>query len=378
MTTTTTALSEAQAKVVAKLAMKMAELNVTAKFVPPVSEGPLISAFRFLPSGSTRVAHLEALADDFAVALGTDNPVLVKRMPGESAVGIFVPNSERKGVDWLQLKTWYEQCGHLEIDAPIIPLVMGIDWLGMPFVDDLTLLPHLLVAGSTGSGKSTFLNALIATIVEVLDSRSVRLCLSDTKQVEFQQFTGLPHLMCPPATSVFQSLEMMEHLLEEMEARLKRIAAASARNILEYNSAADVHGASRMPYILLIIDELYDLMVYKGEKRGESKLASQKLGKLASKARATGIHIIASTQRPSVDVVEGVVKANFSARLTFRLPSEHDSRTVLSTGGAEHLMSRGDMLYLSPNRAGLQRLHAPMATMQDIRNAVKAAKGEVG
>lgn len=376
-TTTTSSLSESQAKVVAKLAMKMSELNITARFIPPVAEGPMISAFRFLPQAATRVSHLEALADDFAVALGTDEPVLVKRMPGESAVGIFIPRppDERRAVPWSLLDTWYAQQHHGQHGAPLIPLLLGVDWLGSPFLDDLAALPHLLVSGSTNSGKSTLLNALITTIIKNLSPRDVRLALSDTKQVEFTHLEGAPHLLCRTATSIYQTMEMMEHLTEEMEGRLKTISSVGARNIFEYNVLKCAPAPwIPMPYLVFVIDELFDLMTFKGEKRGESKLSQQKLALLASKARATGIHIIASTQRPSVDVVAGVIKANFPARLSFRLPSGHDSRTVLGTEGAEHLIAKGDMLYISPNRSGLQRLHAPLATLEDIKSAVKNAK----
>lgn len=364
-------LSPDQTSIVAKLTMKMVELGCEAKFVTPVGVGPVISAFRFFPQGRTTVAKLESLANDFAVCLGVED-VLVKRMPGESAVGVFVPNAERRLVDFRDVvgNVW-------SIGTHKIPLAFGVDQMGKMYTDDLTLMPHLLIAGTTGSGKSTLLASLLATVVYSCNTRDVRLVLSDTKGVEFRHFIGSPHLMFDIATSVYQTLEQMDAICDEMEERLKRIGRAGVRNILEYNEIHEKNPEksiiTHMPYIVLVIDELADIMLYKGEKRGESKLASGKLSKIVQKSRAAGVHVIASTQRPSVDIVAGSIKANFPARLSFRLPSDVDSKTVLGTPGAEHLLSRGDMLFVSPNRPGLTRLHAPYASINDIKAAVEVA-----
>ena len=378
-----TALTDEQKGVVLTVVKKLSELGHEAKFVPPVKVGPVVSAYRFLPIRKTRVSHLESLADDFAVALGVED-VLVKRMPGDAAVGVFVPNKVRKMVSFREtIGELYRQFHNDEITG--IPMNFGVDVLGKPFIEDLVSLPHLLIAGSTGSGKSTLLSSILTGIVYTLNSSGVKLVLSDTKGVEFGHFIGSPHLLFEPATSIYQTLEQMDWLISEMEDRLSSIGKYGCRNIHEYNTKLLKTGdlkdlALVLPYIVLAIDELADLMMHKGDKRGESKIAQDKLSKIVQKSRAAGVYVIAATQRPSVNVVSGSIKANFPARLSFRLPSEHDSRTVLSTGGAEHLLSRGDMLYVSPNRPGLHRLHAPYASIEDIKAAVDMAirKEEAG
>lgn len=363
-------MTEQQAVVIA-LQHKITTLGLVAKFVEPVAVGPIVSVYKFLPQGSTRVSHIEALSEDFAVTLGVED-VFVKRMPGESAVGIFVPNRERKYVYWRDI------CTVRDIDLQI-PMLLGIDINGKTITEDLTLMPHLLIAGSTGSGKSTLLSSLISTLI--LNRPRTLFILSDTKGVEFNHFSRAKQLLAPIATSVETTVERLDWLIDEMERRLKVYAERGHRNILEYNSvfSSELQAARRLPYIVIVIDELADLLddrrkTQENDEERSSTLgkdASRKLAKLAQKARATGIHIIASTQRPSVKLLEGDIKANFSARITFRLPSEADSRTILGQGGAEHLLSRGDMLFVNPNRPGLQRIHSPMASIADITAAVE-------
>lgn len=358
-----------QQAIAAVLAHKIFELGHSADYVKDISEGPIVTVFRFMPKGSTRVSHLEGLAQDFAITLGVED-VVVKRIPGESSVSIFVPNKERKLVEWKNTLNSFWKVK----DSQRLPLNLGVDHLGRPVVVDLCDLPHLLVAGSTGSGKSTLLSSILASIVYGVNSTLVKFVLSDTKGVEFPHFSGAPHLLFENATSVEETIERFNWLINEMEGRLKQLAKYGLRNIGELNSS----GKTSLPYILVVIDELADLLSDRSrpnEDRGPSlgKIAEEKLAKLAAKARASGIHIIASTQRPSVKMVEGNIKANFPARLSFRLPGGPDSRTVLGTEGAEHLLSRGDMLFVNPNRPGIQRLHAPYANIEDIIAAVDVA-----
>lgn len=356
-------LTEEQQTVVAKLLVKLSELRFEVNFVPPVSIGPVISVYRFLPTGQTRVSHLESLATDFAVLLGVED-VFVKRLPGESCVGVFVPNAQRTPVTFLEtVKNVWTLRDNLKI-----PLNLGVDHLGTAAVVDLSDLPHLLVAGSTGAGKSTWLSSAIASLMYCVSHERVQFVLSDTKNVEFGHFIGSPHLLFEPATSVYQTLERLDWCIDEMQDRLQKIGKAGFRNIHEWNAVRE-----RMSFIVIIIDELADLMLHKGEKRGESKIAQDKISTIVQKSRASGMYFIAATQRPSVNIVAGSIKANFPARLSFRLPSEADSRTVISTAGCEHLLSQGDMLFINPNRAGLQRLHAPYARIDDIKAAVEAA-----
>jgi S-DNA-T family DNA segregation ATPase FtsK/SpoIIIE len=366
-TQTQNKLTDEQLDVVAKITIKLTELRYDARFIPPVSVGPLISVFRFLPTNQTRVSNLEGLATDFAVLLGVED-VFVKRLPGESAVGIFVPNKERTLVKFLDcINNVWKVRNELKI-----PLNLGVDYLGNPTIVDLVDLPHLLIAGSTGSGKSTLLSSVIASLIYCVGPERVQIILSDTKNVEFGHFVGAPQLLFEPATSVYQTLERLDWVIDEMEDRLKIIGKAGCRNVHEYNSSK-VLTKGPFPFIVIIIDELADLMMFKGSKKGESKIAEEKISKIVQKSRAAGIYFITATQRPSVNVVAGSIKANFPARLTFRLPSEFDSRTVIGTSGAEHLLSQGDMLFVSPNRPGIQRLHAPYARIDDIKACTEAA-----
>jgi len=363
-----TVLTNTQQTTLAKITMKMAELGLEARFVPPVSVGPIVSVYRFLPLNRTRVSHLEGLCGDLAVVLGVED-VMVKRLPGESAVAVFVPNTERQLIHFRDTvnNVWAKR------ESMSVPLNFGVDHLGKPFIEDLATLPHLLVSGSTGSGKSTLLSSILASIVYCCKSDAIQFVLSDTKNVEFGAFIGAPHLVFPPATSVYQTLERFDWVQEEMEDRLRTLSKSNTRNIFEYSTAFP--GKEKLPFIVIVIDELADLLADRTKPdKGPSigKIAEMKLAAIVQKSRAAGVYVIAATQRPSVNVVAGSIKANFPARLTFRLPSEADSRTVLGYGGAEHLLSRGDCLYQSPNKPGVARLHAPYSSMTDIEAAVDA------
>jgi S-DNA-T family DNA segregation ATPase FtsK/SpoIIIE len=370
-------LDDKHLKVLATLQVKLSALGIDGHFTQQVSEGPVVTLYRFVPQNATRVQLVERLADDMAIALGVE-AVQVKRLPGESAVGIYVPNKDKKPV------LFRDSVGHVwnafEKQHHRIPVMFGIDHMGEFVIEDLPLLPHLLIAGATGSGKSTLLNSILASLIYTVPPTRVKLVLSDVKQVEFTNFVGTPHLMYPVSTSIADTMEQMEWLIDEVNRRLSLMARSTAQNILQYNQVA----RTPMPYVVFVIDELAEILQdqtkeeytdadgkIKYRKRG--KRAEYQLGLIAQKARATGIHIIAATQRPSVRVVEGNIKANFPARVSFRLPSEADSRTILGTGGAEQLLSQGDMLYLSPNTPAIRRLHSPLASITDIQAAVEMA-----
>src|SRR5258708_5688206 len=322
------ALSDEQVQVFATLVSKMCALQVDASPLPTVTVGPVVSGYRFEPKGATRISHIESLAKDFALALGAES-VLVKRMPGDSAVTVFVPNKVRKGVSFLETigMVWPLR------DKLKIPLNLGITSIGDPLVEDLATLPHLLIAGSTGSGKSTLLTSIITTIIATKSSDEVRLVLSDTNGVEFGHFIGVPHLVFEPATTVYKTLDHIEWLSSETDRRLARFAKASCRNITEFNLNASTK--DKLPFIALIIDEIADLMLHKHKNEDEevsvSKLFENKLCLLVGRCRKAGINVIASTQRPSVNIVTGSIKANFPARLSLKLPTAVDSRTILDT-----------------------------------------------
>ena len=373
--------TDEQRSTVIAIALKLRQLGLSATFVEPISVGPIVSVYRFQPQGSTKVSHLEGLSQDFAVTLGAED-IMVKRMPGESAVGIFIPNRERQ---WVK---WYNHCT-LDASKYKIPLILGIDYLGKLVVEDLTLMPHLLVAGSTGGGKSTLLNSIIGALILNYKPSELELVLCDIKEgVEFTKFRDAPHLRSLIATSIDMTHIRLDELNDEMTRRLKLFAQSETHNILEYNSTRQGSKA-HLSYICLVVDEIADLLSDRRRIEEEpsvqgfgdtkpkyalaGKIASGKLAKLAAKARASGIHIIVATQRPSAKLLEGDIKSNFPARLAFRLPSQTDSRVVLDTGGAEHLISRGDMLFINPNRAGLARIHAPLASAQDIQGAIEFA-----
>lgn len=362
-------LTEEQVQTFATLISKMKALGVSAAPLANVVEGPMVSIYRFEPRASTRVGAIESLSNDFAVALGVED-VLVKRMPGDSAVGVFVPNKVRTGVTFLQTisSVWPIK------DKLNIPLNFGITQIGDPLIEDLSLLPHLLIAGTTGSGKSTLLSSIITTMIAVKSPAQLRLVLSDTKGVEFGHFIGAPHLEFEPATSTYRTLEYTEWLSEETDLRLKKLAKRSCRNISEYN--LNCTESEKLAYIVFVVDELADMLLHKhkgeDEKVSVSKLFEQKLCLLAGRCRAAGVHILASTQRPSVNVVTGSIKTNFPARLSFKLPTGPDSRTVLGTEGAEHLLVPGDMLYQSPLRPELVRAHAPVIRSSEILATIEA------
>jgi DNA segregation ATPase FtsK/SpoIIIE, S-DNA-T family len=362
-------LTDEEKKVVEILSDKIIALGRNAEFIGPVTKGPLISTYRFFPVKHTKVAHIEAMNKDFAVALGSDETILAKRMPGESAVGIFVPHKKREKVlfqdtvqdvkDFMEKKT---DDGHKPI-----PLNFGVTSNGDPFVDDLTVQPHLLVAGTTGGGKSTFLHGLVQSMIMNLSPKELKLLISDTKGVEFKAFKDIPHLLQPIAVNEFQTMEALQKCVDETERRLRDFNFKDVRNIHQYNEKVPAH--ERYPYIVIVIDEIFDIL---GKPdRNEAKANAKKLEEIVGRSRAAGIHCVASTQRPSVSLIKGQIKANFSSRVSFRLPSHQDSRTVLNTKGAENLMSKGDMLYSSSNSPELKRLHAPYTSLEDTRDIVE-------
>jgi DNA segregation ATPase FtsK/SpoIIIE, S-DNA-T family len=364
-------LTPEQREVIEKLSAVIDRLGKHAEFEEPVTVGPLISTYRFQPLHKTKVQHFEGMMKDFALAVHAEK-LVVKRIEGEGCVGIFVPNKVRtdiflsdtlKNVPVFMLKPTRD--GHKPI-----PLNFGIDSQGHPFVDDLTAQPHMIVAGATDSGKSTCCGGLLLSMALFLPPKELKLVISDTKRVDFEPYyRNLPHLARPIAKDVYETMQMLEFVRKEMEARLSQISYGDhpTRNIHEYNKQ---HPENPMPYFVVYIDELADVIGDQINKE-DSKVCTQKLGAIVQKSRTVGIYVIASTQRPSVNVVKGSIKANFPTRVAFRLPSQNDSKTVLNgTKGAECLMSRGDMFYQSSTSTETRRLHAPFTELPVVKQLI--------
>jgi len=355
--------TDIQKTVITTIVTKLAALGHVVTWHEPISSGPLITTYRFLPKNSSRVAQIASLSSDIALALSVED-VMIQRIAGEAYIGVSVPNATRELVLWRNLLS-------PPPSAVAIPLNFGVDQYGHPYIDDLVTLPHLLIAGSTGSGKSVFLRSIIASAMFWRSPSQLQFILSDTKLVELGIFTGASHMtFLEPATSALATCERMDWLIEETERRLRLFETEKVHNLHEHNQRFGHQLRSLIPYIVLIIDEVAD--IFPEDDRAQSKISSAKLGKIVQKSRASGIHVIAATQRPSVNIVSGSIKSNFPARISFRLPSETDSRTVLGSGGAEHLLSRGDMFFSSPSRPSLLRLHSAFATDDDIKYCIDA------
>lgn len=358
--------SDEQKATIVAITLKLAQLGHEVTWQEPITTGPVITTYRFAPRSATKVNQIVSCSADLGIALRSE-AVLVRRLPGEGCIGISVPNAKRSMV------LWRDTLAQPPADAKV-PLNLGVDSQGRQFRDDLALAPHLLIAGSTGGGKSVLMNGLIASLMYWRRPEQVRFILSDTKQVEFIHFNGAPHLLRPVCTTQYETWDAMDWIADRMEERLKIIGRAGYQNIEQYNKGpwSVAPGTPKMAYYILVIDEL--ATVLGGDKHGESKIAQAKLGKIVQLARAAGVHVIAGTQRPSVDVVTGTVKNNFPARLSFRLTSEMDSRTVLDTSGAEQLLQQGDMLYKGPAAPALKRLHSAYASIDDIKQMVNLSK----
>jgi len=326
--------------------------------VKDVRPGPVVTTFEYQPGSGTRVSQIVQRADDLALAMRARSLRLEAPIPGKAAVGIEIPNPRPQIV---RLKEVLRLVGNGERGP--LNVALGKDVVGQPVSIDIATLPHLLVAGSTGSGKSVCLNALICNLLLTNDPRRLRLLLIDPKMLELNVYNGIPHLLLPVVTDPKEALRAMKWLVAQMDLRYRQLAHRSVRNIEEFNQKVergeveDREGEvvkDPMPYLLCIVDELADLMIQLGQ---EFELP---VTRLAQKARAVGIHLVLATQRPSVDVLTGVIKANIPCRIAFRVIQKNDSRTILDLNGAEQLLGRGDMLYLEPGRAQPRRVHGVM------------------
>ena len=356
------------------LTEKYAEFEVHGQ-VTQINPGPVVTTFEFKPDAGIKYSRITNLTDDLCLALKAES-ILIERMPGKSTVGIQVPNRQRE-IIWLR-----ENIESQEFmgSKSKLTLAMGKDINGRIVTADLAGMPHLLIAGSTGAGKSVAINAMIMSILYKSTPDQVRLILVDPKRLELGNYEGVPHLYTPIITEPKLAANALRNAVREMERRLKLLAAKGVRNIDQYNRLFDQNGTPSLfeedsedkpiPYIVIIIDELADLMML------DSNNVEESITRLAQMARAVGIHLVLATQRPSVDVITGLIKANFPARVSFRVATKVDSRTILDANGAEALLGKGDMLYLPSGSARVHRLHAPFVTEKEIAAVVEFWKAQ--
>lgn len=350
---------------------KCSEFSVDGSVVQ-IHPGPVVTTFEFKPEAGVKYNKITRLAEDLCLAMQADS-VLIERIPGRSTVGIQIPNQNRDEISLRQL---------LEYDAyrrstSKLTLALGKTIHGEPHVSDLAKMPHLLIAGATGTGKSVAMNAMLTSILYRATPDDVRLILIDPKRLELGMYEDIPHLLTPVVVDPKKAANALRWAVREMEERYKRLASEGVRNIDQFNRnmtlraqenqktapTPDDDGLSNefrpLPYVVLAIDELADLMMV------ASNEVEQSIARLAQMARAVGIHLILATQRPSVDVITGVIKANLPARIAFRVSSKVDSRTILDANGAEQLLGKGDMLYLPPSSSRCIRLHGPYISEQE-------------
>ena len=328
--------------------------------------GPVVSTFEFKPAANVKVSKILNLQDDLAMALSAETIRIQAPIPGKDVVGIEIPNET---VDTIYLREILDDKLFKDSSSPLT-IALGKDIVGKPFVTDLKKLPHLLIAGTTGSGKSVGINAMILSLLYKNSPDQLRLLMIDPKMLEFSTYNDIPHLLTPVITKPKQAIVALNNMVNEMERRYELMADARTKNIENYNEKIKKEGGEHFPYIVVIIDELADLMMTSG------KDVEHSIARLAQKSRACGIHLIVATQRPSVDVVTGLIKANLPSRISYRVGQKIDSKIILDQMGAESLLGRGDMLFTPPGSTGLVRLHAPWATEEEIEKIVEFIKAQ--
>jgi S-DNA-T family DNA segregation ATPase FtsK/SpoIIIE len=343
------------------LTRKLLDFDIEGR-VTQVYPGPVVTMFEFEPAPGVKVSRIVGLSDDLALAMKAASVRIVAPLPGKAAVGIEVPNNTRETVLFRQILQAPEFLSH----KSRLRIPLGKDIFGTPVVASIEKMPHLLVAGATGSGKSVAINAVIMSLLYNAKPNEVKLVLVDPKMLELSVYEGIPHLLTPVVTQPKRAAETLRALVAEMERRYRELAAKGSKNIESYNKAAPE--AERMPYIVVIIDELADLMMTVQREVEDSIM------RLAQMARAAGIHLIVATQRPSVDVITGLIKANLPARISFQVSSKTDSRTILDMNGAENLLGMGDMLYLPPGTAHVMRVHGCFVSEAEIKRVVEFVK----
>ncbi len=373
-----------------QLENKLRDYGVQGQVVA-VHPGPVVTMYEFQPAAGVKLSKISSLSDDLALAMSAMSVRIVAPIPGKAVVGIEIPNLEREGVNFKELLL----SSTFQKSKSALPLALGKEIDGVPMVADLAKMPHLLIAGSTGSGKSVGINCLICSILFKAMPDQVKFIMVDPKRLELSVYDHIPHLLLPVVTNPKRAAAALRWAVEEMERRYGLMSKTGTRNVVSYNRYVEKELAKRnqtappepeidemagglsgqgdgeeaealplekFPYIVIIIDELADLMMV------ASKEVEESITRLAQMARAAGIHLILATQRPSVDVITGLIKANFPARISFRVSSRIDSRTILDASGAEHLLGNGDMLLLSPGGSVFTRLHGAFISDEEIKD----------
>ena len=348
---------------IADLLDKLRRFKIDGDVVRTYS-GPVVTTFEFKPAAHVKVSKILTLQDDLAMALKAQTIRIQAPIPGKDVVGIEIPN---KNIETIYLKEILESDIYKNAKSELT-LALGKDIVGDPFITDLKKLPHLLIAGTTGSGKSVGINAMLLSLLYRNSPKTLRLIMIDPKMLEFSMYNDIPHLLTPVITEPKKAISVLSNLVAEMERRYKIMSETKTKNIETYNEKIKKDGGETLPFIVVIIDELADLMMTSGKE------VEFHIGRLAQMARASGIHLIVATQRPSVDVVTGLIKANLPSRISYRVGQKIDSKVILDQMGAESLLGRGDMLFTPPGSPGIVRLHAPFASEKEIEEIVDFLK----
>ncbi|MBW1998824.1 MAG: DNA translocase FtsK, partial [Deltaproteobacteria bacterium] len=360
-----------------RLEKKLADFGVEGEVVE-IQPGPVITMYEFKPAPGIKISKVAGLSDDLALALRAPSVRIVAPIPGKAAIGIEIPNNKREPVYLYEIFSSPE----FKNSSYKLTLALGKDITGTPAVADLTRMPHLLIAGATGTGKSVLLNAMINSLLFKVSPEMVRFLIIDPKRIELSVYKDIPHLLYPVMTQPKEATRALRWAVEEMERRYMLLSDRGVRNIETFNrkilrekraiSASDPEGFHKpLPYIILVIDELADLMM------ASSREVEEAITRLAQMARAAGIHLIIATQRPSVDVLTGIIKANFPARISFQVSSKFDSRTILDTIGAEHLLGEGDMLFLPPGVGKMIRIHGAYISEEEVKRITNFLRAQM-
>lgn len=354
------------------LEKKLEDFSVKGKVVA-ILPGPVVTTFEYEPAPGVKINKIVSLTDDLALALRATSIRIVAPIPGKAVIGIEIPNSTREIVGFKEIII----SSVFEKSKSYLTICLGKDIVGNPVVSDLYSMPHLLIAGATGTGKSVGLNAMICSILYKATPEDVKFIMIDPKRIELSSYDGIPHLIIPVVTNIKKATNALFWAVHEMEKRYEMLSEKKARNINQYNrklekeiGKAEGDCLKKMPYIVIVIDELADLMM------AASRDVEVALTRLAQMARAAGIHLLLATQRPSVDVLTGIIKANFPTRLSFQVSSKTDSRTIIDSNGAENLLGNGDMLFVPPGAAGLQRIHGALISEKEITKITEFLKNQ--